>query len=481
MGDIRVQLKAQDVTYGELKALKDAGGLSRGGTYRITDFRTVYRRVVGFDEDNWADIWAADGRETDENPSPVEPLIVTAVTESAFAAEAVSALWPEDKIYFSFDEDMLTNKGYEIYTPESKGFIYRRVSKNKVDMPFDFRACKWRRWEVDYDAVPLWNGATVYPRGKLVRSGNVLFVSAAQPPVGTPPSGNRYWFGVLNLSDTKFLAPKNYDDWDMIYDSWTFHYEIGAAYLHVSVPLTGAFRDVFTFSKYDGSSEPNIDGGSCANNRVRGGHNFVFYSNGGMCRNNTIGTGCVKNTFASGFSGNTILNGCSENIVGKAAANNEIGCGFAGNVICFGMSNNVIGAGFQYNGVYSLVRNHIGNDFHHNLMSGVLYNVIGNDFYYNAAADEFESNAIGNGFTYNDVGNQFKYNTVGNGFAKVTAGDNFKYNAVLDWRPDASPMNLSGVPELHGKNYTHVLQLNSMSGYTVTWYSNQLNVAMVTV
>ena len=38
------KLNAQDITYDALKALKDAGGLVTGKKYRITDFRTIYKK-----------------------------------------------------------------------------------------------------------------------------------------------------------------------------------------------------------------------------------------------------------------------------------------------------------------------------------------------------------------------------------------------------------------------------------------------------
>jgi hypothetical protein len=377
----------------------------------------------------------------------------------------------------------MTEKGYEIYAPETKGFIYRRVSKNKVDMPFDFRACKWRRWEVDYDAIPVWNSASAYSRGAVVRqSNNVVYLAVRTVPAGIPPmSENAYWSGALDLSGTKFIAPANYDDYDMQYNAWRLQYEVGPSYTPIGVPLTGAFRDVFTFSRYDGAAEANIDGALCANNIVRGGYNFVFYSNGTLCRNNTIGTGFISNTFGSGFSNNAIRNNCALNVVGKTCMNNEIGANFYGNFICYDMSDNRIGSNFQRNNFLSLAQCCIGNDFHNNVLGNFIYNTVGNDFSMNVLANGCSHNTIGNGFSSVSVPLDFRYNMIGNGFSNVEIGNGFQYNAVLDWREDASYLNFSGIPELHGKRYTHVIQLNGANGFTVTWYSNQLNTTMVTI
>lgn len=535
MSDIKVMLKPIDITYDALKTLKDSDALTKGNQYRITDFRTIYKRKNGFyiNPDNGIDepVWITDGRAEDENPSTVEPLIVTAITSNSFAAKAISELYPEDIIYFSFDENM-RNKGYVIYDSENtKGFIYRRINKNKVDMPYDFRNCRWRRWEVDYESIPVWNPSHTYSSGSVVRNSgavnNIVYVAIKSVPANTNPTAynSSCWIGIFDLKDTKYIAtsPNYFNSYDseIVQNTWNILYDtyFGAEYGFVNIPVTSNYRDLLTFSMNSGEEDVNIDGSNCRNNYVRSGYDNVFYSNGSACNSNTIGNNCesntignnfnnniigndfkfntintlfLKNTIGNGFNSNTIGNSFSANVIGNNFSSNIIGRSFYSNAISNYFESNTIGNEFHYNTIgdhlyantigYTFESNIIGNEFNSNTISiEFCYNTIGNHFETNEIGVNFNANTIGNYFYGNTIRNHFYSNSIGNYFYYNTVGNEFRYNSVLNWTDDSTSYDFSSETELHNSMYTHVIQLDDNGDIIISWYSGETSNQIVLV
>ena len=437
-------------TYDELVTLVSNSELIIGQKYVITDFRTVYRKPNGYEVDDYTVIqkWLTDGRETDPNPSLVEPLMITAATENKFAAKAISLLYPEDIIYFSFDEDMGSlTKGYEMFdNVNTKGFIYRRINKNKVDMPYDFRNVKWRRWEVDYTAISVWNTTSTYYIGQLVRNSgtanNIIYVATKSVSANQNPtaSDSTYWIPLMSVTTSAYLATSNtYDNYGSLNNGWAvvFDRDFGVGYTNVIVPVTGNYRDLSTFSMNNGLSDISVDSYRCRNNSVKSGYNFIFYSNGNNFYYNTIGNNFNSNTIGNNFNSNTIGNN---------------------------FNSNTIGNNFYYNT--------IGNNFNSNTIGNYFYsNTIGNYFYYNTIGNNFYSNTIGNYFNSNTIGNYFYSNTIGTGLYNNTYSDGFRFNTIKD---GVHETNFSSVAELHGKDYNHTIEINS-NGSAIFWWFNAIN------
>lgn len=178
-----------DITYESLKNLRDSGGLI-GQEYRIIDFYMEYTQDgfqwipewdVNFTYQQGMVVkrpdlqyqWVAWRSLQDNNTgnipeqtegiwweraftyiyrTPVEPIIVKAVSNSEISPIARSEEFPNDEIYYD-----INSTGKSGISP--KGWIEKRVDKiNNIDVPFDFRNLKF----IAFGPSPDWIRA-MYP------------------------------------------------------------------------------------------------------------------------------------------------------------------------------------------------------------------------------------------------------------------------------------------------------------------------------
>src|ERR1035437_2580010 len=146
-----------NVTHSELTGLTSTSGLTTGGLYLITDYQTVHTIP------NTSDV----------NTGSTEPLLVTASSTTTLKPEAYSSLFPQDVIYYDF------NNRQDILPGCTMGYIYRRIDTlQNNDIPFDFRNVKFRRWQIDVTNV--WNSGTTNNQTDVVISsvnGGSIFVN----------------------------------------------------------------------------------------------------------------------------------------------------------------------------------------------------------------------------------------------------------------------------------------------------------------
>lgn len=121
-------------TYAQLVALKDANKLIPKANYKIIDFKTKHRIP------NTTEIYEHD---------TVEPLIIQAITIDSFNEEAKSELYPDDIIYYDFNNNLC-----EDGTTARNGWIYYRKDnlKNIEITGYDWRHCRFRRWRISAKA-----------------------------------------------------------------------------------------------------------------------------------------------------------------------------------------------------------------------------------------------------------------------------------------------------------------------------------------
>ena len=165
---------ATPVTYAELATLISGSDLVAGRKYLITDFTTTHT-IPGT---------------VDLNTGSLEPIIVTAVDSNSLASLAFSTTFPNDILYYNvsnIDQSKVQN--------QTKGFINRRIdTENNIDVPFDFRNVKFRRWEIDVPDV--WDIATSYAiNSVVVGSDNNVYVSMIAANLANDPIVESYhWF-----------------------------------------------------------------------------------------------------------------------------------------------------------------------------------------------------------------------------------------------------------------------------------------------
>jgi hypothetical protein len=162
------------VTFAELKALKDASNLTTGSYYLISDYKTVYKQpVTGIISDSAQGI-------TDGLDTPIEPIIIQAVTEEQFQPYGFSTVYSSDIVYYDYDLD-LSDGG----SVNAKGAIYRRQDVSRaIDIGFDWRTIKFRRYEA---TTTDWSDVTVYAKNETAKVGTMVYISMEDANVGNDP------------------------------------------------------------------------------------------------------------------------------------------------------------------------------------------------------------------------------------------------------------------------------------------------------
>jgi hypothetical protein len=126
INSINTDSLTQIVTYAQLLTAISVKTLINGRSYILSDFRTVYKVYGGLD--------TASGS--------VEPLILTATSDSTISINAFSPKYPNDIIHYS-----VTDNSPLAPTSGSKGVIlFRKDALNNLSTYYDWRVVKWRRW-----------------------------------------------------------------------------------------------------------------------------------------------------------------------------------------------------------------------------------------------------------------------------------------------------------------------------------------------
>ena len=161
-----------EVTYAELAALISGSDLIQGRQYLITDYQTVHT-IPGT---------------ADTNTGITEPLIVTAISTNDLEPVAYSTVYKDDIVYYDHVNNSKVNGS-------TKGCIYRRIDTlNNSDIPFDWRAVKFRRWQIDVDTV--FDIGATYALGDVILDANntTIWISLINGNIGnTPTDIDGYW------------------------------------------------------------------------------------------------------------------------------------------------------------------------------------------------------------------------------------------------------------------------------------------------
>ncbi len=215
---------------------------------------------------------------------------------------------------------------------DSYGWITRRQDTlRNINVPFDFRGRKYRRFEVDLTSI---NPALA--TGYWGQGDNYL---------GQGTTGN--------YIDVPSFGQDGYDAYNIQWEG-----------------MGGA--DMYW---YAGFTDNNVFLGSFYNNNLK---DFSY---------NNIGINFYRNNIGSDFNSNTIGDGFLYNTIGDYFNTNTIGSYFNNNTVVFNFNSNTIGNNFYYNTVgFNFNYNTIENDFN--------YNTIGDNFYLNTIGDNFIRNQI---------------------------------------------------------------------------------------
>lgn len=221
------------ITYVQLDVAISGSTLIPGQKYLLSDYQTVHTIYLT----------------SDTNTGPVEPLILTALTVNSISEIAYSQSYPSDVIIY--------NRTNTAEMPgATKGFIRRRIDlKKNIDVCFDFRAVKFRAWQVTQAA---YSNLTEYRLNEVVVDStnsqgfgsDVLFISMAEGNIGNSLGDGTKW---LQLSG----AFKNNGYWGLVENS-TFSLN-GAGTRPATMTTSNLYQDFYFIGDLPSSRNVFID------------------------------------------------------------------------------------------------------------------------------------------------------------------------------------------------------------------------------
>jgi hypothetical protein len=360
---------ATSVTHAELTTRVSNSTLIQGQTYRITDFKTIYKQPVSNA--------ILEGVE--------EPIVVTALSANKLEPVAFSPSNPYDVIYYDVTKN--NSSMYEWATSTDKGQIYRRITKNGNDLPYDVRAIKFRRYKVNAPSSAVaFAFNTDYNVNSIVTYNNKVYTNTVgvNTANGNKDSASGNYTPGSENNDCPWILLVDLNSYISASASGNFTIK-GKNTINCPVNTsTSNYKDFYTFD--DGNGISTVDSTDVCKNKIG-----VYKSSSTQKLNNSV------------FIGNSF-------------------------------SSNTIGNNF-----YS---NTIGNYFYYNTIGNYFYsNTIGNLFSYNTIDNYFQSNTIGNNFNSNTIGNYFQSNTIGNYFNSNRFGNRFRYNNLNSYTTASTEAN----------------------------------------
>ena len=416
-GDEAIDALVQPITWGDLKAKRDVGGLIPGMQYRITDYTcttvTSGTRSAGHQFDI---IVRADS----ENKLNEEASAIQHEGDTYFTNNNLSA-W---KIWYSLDND--TTRFAWADSTNGKGVIYRMIDEWNNDVPYDFKNIMFKRYILDANNAIATNVAKdgelnavktrlgemshrihtslwyygeyvtdVYPNAeagrKYVPFGDVFYYGDGPGVLCPINEANSNWF--YTFSDTSFND-----------NTLT-----GQGNVHDNV-VKGNKYALFTIDgegRYSFEEQENI----CLNDIIF--IRNICYSNsfGNNCFYNSFGNNCYYNSFGNGCYNNSFGNGCISNSFGNDCNSNSFGNGCKSNFFWNDCFYNSFGNDCFYNSFgNNCYSNSFGNGCNSNSFENYCYsNSFGNDCNYNSFGNVCYSNSFGNDCYYNTFGNDCNY------------------------------------------------------------------------
>ena len=356
-------VNAVQITYAELKSLRDAGKLVPGQQYRITDYTCTTTQTGTKSAGHQFDI------------------IVTADDESTLNEEARAALHTGDeyfsgcnlsawKIWYCLDND--TTRFAWADATNGKGVIYRMIDEWNNDAPYDFKNIQfYRKWD----------------------SGKSLWSTISSDNTGVPC----YTFSSKGNSATISFTDYSLASSNSIYSNVIKKYVSSRKQ---------TLNNICFFGNYCYS---NTFGNKCYSNTFG---NYCYYNTfGNNCQNNTFGNYCNSNTFGDYCYSNTFGNDCQNNTFGNNCYNNTFGNNYFSNILGNNFQNNTFG---NY-----CSSNTFGNYCYNN--------TFGNNCYRNTFGNNFQNNTFGNDCNSNTFGNSCQKNTFGNNCSNNTFGNYCRY------------------------------------------------------
>ena len=345
-------IQTEEITYADLKTLRNSSGLTPNKAYRIIDYTTTTTQNNTQSAGHQFDIivTADDNHTLNENAKAIKHAGDTYFTNAGAKLE----VW---ELKYCLDND--TDRFMWADTTNGKGVIYYMKDEWNNECSYDFKNIQFKRYPAH--VLDEYSGVSETFEGEYVLSS--LY--------DTRDAFNTY---VLECIDYSVYAWR-----------YTFH----------CLGSNSTDKDATLMNNNQGDR-------ICMGNVIKEAHGYsdendhlygkiflndiVFYNEDeNICIGNYIHYGCFNNTFLINSSYNRLEGNCYFNIFGNNCNNNTFGND------CY---NNVLGDYFQ--------RNTIGNSCHNN--------VFGNDFYDSTLGNSCSNITFKKGYCYNIIaenGNQY--------------------------------------------------------------------------
>lgn len=425
-----------NLTYNELKNLRDNSKLKPSQYYRITDFVTTVAndpeaRSAGHPFD--LIVLALDNNKLQEECHAIQH------ESDTYFADCNLAAW---KIWYCLDND--NTKYAWADTVNGKGVIYRMIDEWGNDCPYDFKNVQFKRyWTNGVNIVQAGRPQDIILQGYyctvsntgIFRNGidknDYLFCftfTRLNNILADYEKGSVKQSNVLDESiQTKGLNTDAKDD--KLNDLYVYNFHNRCRNNILKPTETGLVVDtkeymtfvllnnVFITVKDDEYKAyyPSFDntlGSSCVNNTF-GSNNYglLFLS---LCTNNIFGNNCYSNSFGNECVGNSFGNECYNNSFGDNCKYNRFG-------------NDCHNTSFRKCCSANKLRNYCHNNSFGNYCSA---NILANNCYNNSFGNECQNNSFGNECHHNSFGNECNTNSFRNYFSYNTLGNDVKNIAI---------------------------------------------------
>ena len=435
-------LGSVDVTYAQIKTLRDGGTLTPGAFYRITDYECMTA----------TDNTSSAGHQFDiivlalENNKLSEEAWAAHHTGDTYFANSKLEAW---QLWYCIDND--TDRFAWARVPEEEHLVYKNSHYYR---------------EPQYDGVKgnyCWSNLTAW----------YLFTDTLDSP--TTASYWQYIGGSWNSwgsANVQYVPATSATGKGVIYRMIDeFDNDVPYDFKNILFTSSGKYTNAYTFSYTESSTikDASLLGSSksCYSNVMKSRSktkqplNFnVFYSTSTSfsCYSNTFEDGCYSNTFGEGSYFNTFGQYCHSNTFGRRLRQNTFGSECGGNTLGVECWYNTFGP--------DCVNNSLGDACRHNTFGpGCVRNRLGGTCM---------ANSFGNFCKYNIFGSHCDNITFGDGCSSITFGTslsstiNYCRDIVLDNGCGSLYIDSTDTSE-GGNNCLQNIHIHSgVSGKTIT-------------
>jgi hypothetical protein len=440
VGDLQsVILSANTVTYSELRTLMTNSGLTIGGYYLISDFRTCYDQP-DYDFNGTAIIGS------NYKQGTISPIMVLATGSNTISEQAFQPEYSGDTIFYDpyFSQTEATSG-------DAYGRITYRIDTRGNAFDYDFTQVEYKRYNA-YVADQIYTGTIGLDALGNVTGTNTSFLSLL--PGSIIGVYSVFTYPLINFYEIVSIT----DDFNMVVTGHTIQSTTSSILTNANL-MSGmnwkqnniisdtGFTEYLTFTSTDFYNNTcgertiiRINETFLLPNNVFRSNRYFQNSFGSFFWNNTFNDDCNGNIIGSNFYNNIIDNDFDNNIITNNFTENVIVCDFRNNTIQDFFNNNHLGdydgINFENNvflgnffsnfttGDYNFQNNIIGYNFQENIITGRFENnsLVG-DFISNQIYTDFVENEIAGSSSGNKIFSRFIGNKIGNSFVENLIGD----------------------------------------------------------